>query len=71
MEAREEQPAAFRDAVWVSRCVGRAEATPLRLENVQDLARFIRARTLAAGEPLVRRGTNRPPCASSGRAASN
>lgn len=56
MKAREEQSAAFRDALWVSRCVGRAGATPLRLEDVEDLAGFIRVRTLAAGEPLVKEG---------------
>ena len=56
MNGSEEQSAAFRDALWVSRCVGRAGATPLRMEDVQDLARFIRVRTLAAGEPLVREG---------------
>lgn len=56
MRKREEQPAAFRDALWVSRCVGHAETTPLRLEDVEGLARFIDVRTLAAGEPLLRVG---------------
>lgn len=56
MRRREEQSAAFRDALWVSRCVGAAGTTPLRLEDVEDLARFIRVRTLAAGEPLARVG---------------
>ena len=56
MRRREEQSAAFRDALWVSRCVGHAGTTPLRLEDVEDLARFIRVRTLAAGEPLARVG---------------
>lgn len=56
MRRHEEQSAAFRDALWVSRCVGRAGTTPLRLEDVEGLARFIRVRTLAAGEPLARIG---------------
>lgn len=56
MRRRDEQSAAFRDALWVSRCVGHASATPLRLEDVEGLARFIDVRTLAAGEPLQRVG---------------
>jgi CRP-like cAMP-binding protein len=56
MRKREEQSPAFREALWVSRCVGHAETTPLRLEDVDGLARFIRMRTLAAGEPLLRVG---------------
>lgn len=56
MRRRDHQAAGLRDALWVSRCVGRAAATPLRLEDVQELARFIRIRTLAAGEPLARAG---------------
>lgn len=56
MRRREEQSAAFREALWVSRCVGRAENVPLRLEDVDGLARFLRVRTLAAGEPLLRVG---------------
>ena len=42
----------FRDAVWVSRCVGRAAASPLRPEDVDELAQFLTFRTLEAGEPL-------------------
>lgn len=42
----------FRDAVWVSRCVGRAAASPLRPEDVEELAQYLTFRTLAAGEPL-------------------
>ena len=56
MRKREEQSAAFREALWVSRCVGHAETTPLRVEDVEGLARFIQVRTLAAGEPLLRVG---------------
>lgn len=56
MRRRDEQSAAFRDALWVSRCVGHAATTPLRLEDVEQLARFIDVRTLAAGEPLQRMG---------------
>lgn len=56
MRRSSEQSAALRDALWVSRCVGRAGTTPLRLEDVEELARFIRVRQLAAGEPLARVG---------------
>lgn len=56
MRKRDEQSAAFRDALWVSRCVGHAATTPLRLEDVEGLARFIDVRTLAVGEPLQRLG---------------
>ncbi|GAB3669480.1 HTH-type transcriptional regulator Cmr [Nocardioides korecus] len=56
MRRHHEQSASFRDALWVSRCVGHAETTPLRLEDVEGLARFIEVRTLAAGEPLQRAG---------------
>lgn len=52
----DERSAAYREALWVSRCVGRAESVPLRLEDVDGLARFIQVRTLAAGEPLLRAG---------------
>lgn len=56
MRRREQQSAEFREALWVSRCVGHAETTPLRPEDVEDLASFIQVRTLVAGEPLVRAG---------------
>ncbi len=56
MRKREDQSTAFRDALWVSRGVGHAETTPLRLEDVEGLARHIDARTLATGEPLQRAG---------------
>jgi len=56
MRKPHEQSASLRDALWVSRCVGDAETTPLRLEDVEGLARFIEVRTLAAGEPLQRAG---------------
>jgi CRP/FNR family transcriptional regulator, cAMP and macrophage regulator len=42
----------FRDAVWVSRCVGRAESSPLRPRDLEGLAQFLSERTLEAGEPL-------------------
>lgn len=47
-----ESSSEFRDAVWVSRCVGRAESAPLRPGDLEGLARFLRVRTLEAGEPL-------------------
>ncbi len=56
MRERQERSTAFRDALWVSRCVGRVETTPLRLEDVDGLARFLEVRTLVAGEPLQRAG---------------
>jgi len=56
MRQRPEQSASFRDALWVSRCVGHAETTPLRLADAEGLARFIEVRTLVAGEPLQRLG---------------
>lgn len=42
----------FRDAVWVSRCVGRAQSAPLRRRDLAGLAQFLSVRTLDAGEPL-------------------
>jgi len=45
-------PPGFRDAVWVSRCVGRAESAPLRPRDLDGLAQFLSVRTLEAGEPL-------------------
>ncbi len=56
MRTREVQSAAFRDALWVSRCVGHAETTPLRPEDVEGLASFIEVRRLIAGERLQRLG---------------
>jgi CRP/FNR family transcriptional regulator, cAMP and macrophage regulator len=47
-----EVPPGFRDAVWVSRCVGRAESAPLRPRDLESLAHFLSVRTLEAGEPL-------------------
>jgi CRP-like cAMP-binding protein len=56
MRKREEQSVAFREALWVSRCVGRPETAPLLPDDVTELARYLRTRTLAAGEPLHRAG---------------
>lgn len=56
MRGRERHSAEFREALWVSRCVGHAETTPLQPEDIEDLANFIRVRTLATGEPLSRAG---------------
>ncbi len=56
MRGREQKSAELREALWVSRCVGHAETTPLRPEDVKGLANFIQVRTLAAGEPLGRAG---------------
>ncbi len=56
MRRREQQSAELREALWVSRCVGRADTTPLRPADVEGLASLIQVRTLVAGEPLVRAG---------------
>jgi len=56
MGRREQQSAELREALWVSRCVGHAEMTPLRPADVEGLASLIQVRTLVAGEPLVRAG---------------
>ncbi len=56
MRRREHQSAELREALWVSRCVGHAETTPLRPADVEGLASLIQVRTLVAGEPLVRAG---------------
>lgn len=56
MRRRGQQTAELREALWVSRCVGHAETTPLRPGDVEGLANLIRVRTLAAGEPLARAG---------------
>ncbi|WEV78166.1 Crp/Fnr family transcriptional regulator [Janibacter cremeus] len=56
MRNREHPSAEFREALWISRCVGHAETTPLRPEDVEGLASFLHVRSLAAGEPLVRAG---------------
>jgi CRP-like cAMP-binding protein len=53
---REEQSPAFREALWVSRCVGHAETAPLHPADIEDLARYLQVRTLAAGEPLHHAG---------------
>ncbi len=45
-------PSSYRDAVWVSRCVGRAESSPLRPRDVEGLALLLEVRTLAPGDPL-------------------
>lgn len=42
----------FRDAVWVSRCVGRAASAPLRPRDLDGLAQYLSERSLDAGEPL-------------------
>lgn len=52
MREREEHSAAFREALWVSRCVGRPETSPLLAADIEDLARHLRPRALSAGEPL-------------------
>ncbi|MDQ3307501.1 MAG: hypothetical protein M3499_03960 [Actinomycetota bacterium] len=56
MRRREQQSAELREALWVSRCVGHAETTPLRPADVEGPASLIQVRTLVAGEPLVRAG---------------
>lgn len=56
MRRREQQSAELREALWVSRCVGRADTTPLRPADVEGLASLIQVRSLVAGEPLVRAG---------------
>ncbi len=52
MQRREEQSAAVREALWVSRCVGRPETAPLTPREVQDLARHLEVRALETAEPL-------------------
>lgn len=52
MRRREEQSLALREALWVSRCVGRPETAPLSPGEVGDLARHLELRILRAGEPL-------------------
>lgn len=49
---REKKSVAMREALWVSRCVGRVETAPFTLAEVNDLARHLEIRTLEAGEPL-------------------
>lgn len=56
MRRRQQQSAELREALWVSRCVGHAETTPLGPADVEGLANLIQVRTLVAGEPLVRAG---------------
>lgn len=56
MRRREQRSAEPREALWVSRCVGHAETTPLRPADVEGLASLIQVRTLVAGEPLMRAG---------------
>lgn len=56
MGRSELQSAALREALWVSRCVGQPETTPLRPADIEGLARFLQVRTLDAGEPLHRMG---------------
>jgi CRP-like cAMP-binding protein len=53
---REEQSASLREALWVSRCVGHAETAPLQAGDVNDLARYLKVRTLEPGEPLQQAG---------------
>lgn len=48
----DERSAALREALWVSRCVGHAETTPMSPADIEDLARYLQVRVLAAGEPL-------------------
>jgi CRP-like cAMP-binding protein len=52
LSKRENESAGLREALWVSRCVGQAETTPLHAEDVEDLAQYLETRVLAAGEPL-------------------
>lgn len=54
--SRAEETTALRDALWVSRCVGRAESAPLNKEDVGALARCLETRDLEPGEPLYRIG---------------
>ncbi len=51
----------FRDAVWVSRCVGRAQSAPLRPRDLEGLAQSLSVRTLGAREPLHHVG-GEPAC---------
>ncbi|MGH3811339.1 MAG: Crp/Fnr family transcriptional regulator [Pseudonocardiaceae bacterium] len=47
---------ALRHALWVSRCVGRADTSPLRPADVDELARRLRVQRLETGQPLHRPG---------------
>lgn len=57
MRKREEQSAALREALWVSRCVGQPETAPLRPPDIEGLAQYLHVRKLEAGEPLHHLGT--------------
>lgn len=52
----DEQSAALREALWVSRCVGNPETSPLTPGDINSLAQSMRVRELEAGEPLQRAG---------------
>ncbi len=56
----DEHSPAFREALWVSRCVGRPVTSPLTPADVEELARFLLVRELAAGEPLQHTGDPPP-----------
>ncbi len=60
-----DESAAFRNALWVSRCVGRADSTPLRPTDIDGLAQYLSVRTLEAGEPLHPSAPILRACASS------
>ncbi len=47
---------ALREAAWVARCVGRAEAAPLRDEDVVALAGYLEQRESARGSVLFKQG---------------
>lgn len=51
---------ALREAAWVARCVGRAEAAPLREEDVMALAAYLEHRESRRGSVLFRQGEPQP-----------
>jgi len=51
--------AAMRAAAWVARCLGRGETAPLRVGDVESLARYLQPRWLRPGEVLFAAG--KPP----------
>jgi CRP-like cAMP-binding protein len=47
----------LRQAAWVARCVGRAQDSPLRQRDIEDLSRYLDERALQRGQPLYHVGT--------------
>lgn len=56
MGSREEQSAALREALWVSRCVGEPDTAPLQPGDIEDLARYLQVHQLQQGQLVSRAG---------------